>query len=282
MERNEWLLNRRKGLGASDIPAILGVSPWTTRYQLFLEKTSTEPPEDNGNWATARGNTLEPIARARYELESGLEFPATLAVHKDVPYFMASLDGYNAEHNLILEIKCPGAADHLLAVEGNVPDKYFPQLQHQLMVTGAKECHYVSYDGAESLALVVVKPDYEYIAAMVEKEHAFWKLVQDGTPPELCDADVKVVDHLGLHDLANKYIELDAESKAIDIEMKKLRELILADDEITSHPRCLIGRLNVTRSYRAGTIDYSKIEGVDFEAYRKKGTTTVTITIKKL
>ncbi|CAB4169908.1 COG5377 Phage-related protein, predicted endonuclease [uncultured Caudovirales phage] len=282
MERNEWLLNRRKGLGASDIPAIMKVSPWSTPYQLFCDKVSTEPPVDNGNWATARGNTLEPIARARYELESGLEFPATLAVHKDVPYFMASLDGYNAEHNFILEIKCPGAADHATAVSGAVPEKYFPQLQHQLMVTGAAECHYVSYDGAESLALVVVKPNYEYIAAMVEKEHAFWKLVTDGTPPELCDADVKVIDHLGLHDLANKYIELDAESKAIDIEMKKLRELILADEEITSHPRCLIGRLNVTRSYRAGTIDYSKIEGVDFEAYRKKGTTTVTITIKKL
>jgi len=281
MERNEWLLNRRKGIGASDAPTIMGVSPWTTPYQLWCDKTSTEIPEDIGNFATARGNSLEPIARARYELESGLEFPATLAVHKDVPYFMASLDGFNAENNLILEIKCPNAKDHALAVSGAVPEKYFPQLQHQLMVTGATACHYVSYDGFDSIAVVVVKPDYEYIEKLVMDEHAFWKLVTDKIPPELCDADVKVIDHLGLHDLANKYIELDAESKLIDIEMKKLRELILADEEITSHPRCLIGRLNITKSYRAGTIDYSKIEGVDFEAYRKKGTTTTTITIKK-
>jgi putative phage-type endonuclease len=281
MERNEWLAYRKRGIGASDAPTIMGVSPWSTPYALWCEKTSTEPPVDNGNWATARGNTLEPIARARYELESGLEFPATLAVHKDVPYFMASLDGYNAEHNLILEIKCPGAADHATAVSGAVPEKYFPQLQHQLMVTGAKACHYVSYDGYESLAVVVVAPDYNYIEILMREEHAFWKLVTDKIPPELCDADVKVIDHLGLRDLANKYIELDAESKLIDIEMKKLREIILADDEITAHPRCLIGRLNITRSYRAGTIDYSRIEGVDFEAYRKNGATTTTITIKK-
>ena len=150
------------------------------------------------------------------------------------------------------------------------------------MVTGAKACHYVSYDGFDSIAVVVVAPDYEYIEKLVMEERAFWKLVTDKIPPELCDADVKIVDHLGLHDLANKYIELDGESKLIDIEMKKLRELILAYEEITSHPRCLIGRLNVTKSYRAGTIDYSKIEGVDFEAYRKNGTTTTTITIKKL
>jgi putative phage-type endonuclease len=281
MERNEWLAARKKGIGASDAPTIMGKSPWSTPYQLWCDKTSTEIPEDNGNYATNRGNQLEPIARARYELESGLEFPATLAVHKDVPYFMASLDGFNAENNLILEIKCPGAADHATAVSGAVPEKYYPQLQHQLMVTGAKACHYVSYDGYESLALVLVAPDYGYISELMAAEHAFWKLVTDKIPPELCDADVKVIDHLGLHDLANKYIELDGESKAIDIEMKKLRELILAAEEITSHPRCLIGRLNITRSYRAGTIDYSKIEGVDFEAYRKKGTTTTTITIKK-
>ncbi len=33
----EWLKLRREGLGASDIPAVLGISPYKTPYQLWAE-----------------------------------------------------------------------------------------------------------------------------------------------------------------------------------------------------------------------------------------------------
>lgn len=283
-EKKTWLEQRRLGIGSSDAPIILGLSPWSTPYKLWCEKLSTEIPEDNGNWATARGNNLEPLARSLYEEKVGKLFPAKNVVHSEYDFLRASLDGYNEEENIVLEIKCPGAADHLLAVEGGVPLKYIPQLQHQLMVTGAKECHYVSYDGAQSLALVVVQPNPEYAAELLVAEQAFWKLVQDGTPPPLTDGDVKVIDHLGLMDLANKYIELDLEAKAIEVEMKKIKELILEAEEIDSHPKFLIGRLNITRSFRAGAIDYGavpQLAGVDLDWYRKKGTSSVTFTIKK-
>ena len=281
MKRESWLEWRKKGLGASDAPTVMGVSPWSTPYKLWCEKLSTESPEDNGNWATQRGNDLEPIARARYELQAGLEFPATLATHKDYDFLRASLDGFNGAENIILEIKCPGSADHATALDGKVPEKYYPQLQHQLLVTGAKECHYVSYDGSDSLALVVVKPDLDYICGLVLELTKFWNLVKTKTPPELTDKDAEVIEAGPVLDLASRYVDLDAQAKAIEAEMKDLKERIIKE---TKHPRTLIGRLSVTKSYRVGAVDYAavpQLEGVDLDAYRKKGTSSVTFTIKK-
>lgn len=190
MDRLEWLAWRRAGIGASDAPIIMGVSPWSTPYKLWCEKTSQTPPVDEYNWATERGNELEPMARADYELMYGLDMPVVLAAHAEYPFLRASLDGYNAEQKIILEIKCPGAADHLSAAEGKVPDKYFPQLQHQLLVTGAAKVHYYSFDGRKA-HLVEVLPDHSYIQTLLEKELAFWKFVTDKTPPPFSRDDFK-------------------------------------------------------------------------------------------
>jgi len=42
----EWLEVRKTKLGASDAPAILGISPYKTAYQLFLEKMGLVQDED--------------------------------------------------------------------------------------------------------------------------------------------------------------------------------------------------------------------------------------------
>lgn len=190
MDRVEWLAWRRAGIGASDAPIVMGVSPWSTPYELWCDKTSTETPVDSSSWATDRGNELEPMARADYELMHGLDMPVVLAVHADYPFLRASLDGYNAEHKIILEIKCPGAADHTNASDGKVPDKYFPQLQHQLLVTGADRVHYYSFDGRKA-HLVEVLPDHSYIEGLLIKELAFWKHVTDKAPPPFTREDFK-------------------------------------------------------------------------------------------
>src|SRR5690606_5098444 len=121
---------------------------------------------DQTNWATQRGTDLEPKARALYELEHELDMYATLVEHDTYPFLRASLDGFNEQARTVLEIKCPGKEDHEKAVKGEVPEKYFPQLQHQLLVANAVEAHYWSYDGNGSTALVTVKPNKEYQAKL--------------------------------------------------------------------------------------------------------------------
>ena len=61
-----WLDWRRGGVGASDAPAIMGVSPWMDVEALWLEKTGRATGRPS-SFAMRRGQLLEPEARARPE-----------------------------------------------------------------------------------------------------------------------------------------------------------------------------------------------------------------------
>lgn len=172
---------RSKGLGSSDAAVIMGVSPWKNIHELWEEKTG-KVVKDQSNFATERGLLLEPKARAHYELLTDCDMPPLLVQHKDYPFLRASLDGCNLGLRRILEIKCPGKADHDIAKRGEVPKKYFPQLQHQLLVTGFDRVDYFSFDG-ETGVLVEVYPDEEYLQVLLQAELTFWKQVEDDLPP---------------------------------------------------------------------------------------------------
>ena len=281
MQQNsdQWTTWRSKGLGSSDAPVIMGVSPWKTPYQLWEEKIGIGKTFQ-GNFATQRGHDMEPKARAAFELETGFEFNAVVAEHASYPYIRASLDGFNAELNAILEIKCPGKDDHALAVSGKVPEKYWPQLQHQLLVTGAKQCYYYSYDG-ETGATVIVMPDIPYITTLLQAETAFWDLVMNKMPPEMTDKDAVTIDKKELVVMADEYVQLDQQIKILEAALKVTKEAIV---EHCTHARTKIGSLTITRSMRSGNVDYAKIKelkGVDLEQYRKQPGPVVTIRVGK-
>ena len=51
--------DREKYIGGSDIPIILGISPFKTRYELLLEKAGLKEIEEVDNEYTRYGNTME-------------------------------------------------------------------------------------------------------------------------------------------------------------------------------------------------------------------------------
>lgn len=274
-----WHEFRAKGIGSSDAPTIMGVSPWSTPYQLWEEKCGFVK-RDVSNYATKRGHDLEPVARANYELETGLMMPPTLAVHQHYDWLRASLDGFNKDENIVLEIKCPGKDDHELAINGKVPEKYYPQLQHQLLVTGAKVAHYYSFDGNKAV-LIEVMPNLEYIDELFLSEREFWNKVTSQTPPKLTDKDVKV----------SRIPELISKADDLSMIMEKIKELETAAEDIKEqlkaacdHPIVQFGKIKAQRVFRAGNIDYKSIkelENVDLEQYRKKGSEYFTFKIEK-
>src|SRR3990167_8630858 len=140
----DWLEWRRQGIGSSDSPVVMKVSPWKTPFQLWEEKTNRTKDKE-ASWAMERGTELEPKARANYEILRDLDMPPTLAVHNKYPFLRASLDGFNKDKKKILEIKCPGQKDHEQAVSGLIPEKYIYQIVHQLLVTDAESVDYFSF-----------------------------------------------------------------------------------------------------------------------------------------
>lgn len=197
---DNWLNWRTKGIGSSDAPAIMGVSPWKTIRQLYNDKVGLTPKsEPVSNWAIDRGNRLEPIARAKYELMRDIEMGPATCQHFELDYMRASMDGWNPPAKRGLEIKCPGVADHEKARAGFMPEKYVPQVMHQFFVTGAVTIDYASYyvpkgslDHQGELLIVEVKPDLAYIREYVARAKEFWDCVQKQTPPDLTSADFKI------------------------------------------------------------------------------------------
>lgn len=173
---DEWLKWRMDGIGASDAPVIMSLSPWKDYDTLLYEKvTRAKPPAPH--FGMLRGAKLEPVARDIYQRRTYLHFPPVCAEMDDYPFLRASVDGYHAESQTVLEIKCPNQMDHALARTQRVPEKYYAQLQHQLLVTGARWLHYVSYDGREDCVPVLMGPDPEFQKRLLEKLIEFWNKV---------------------------------------------------------------------------------------------------------
>ncbi len=197
---DEWLSWRSNKLGASHSPVIMGVSPWQTRRELWSEKTGIyfgpkKPFKTNP--AIEKGNKWEPAVRALYELDNDIDLPADILVHPQHDFIMASLDGFNKEHGVVLEIKVAGREVFESAQKGIVHEKYYPQVQHQLLMAGTKVNHFFvarveKVEGTEKIigtALVEVLPDEKYQRELLFELVSFWDLVQKKIPPPLTRAD---------------------------------------------------------------------------------------------
>lgn len=223
MEQNttDWLKFRKDKLGASDTPIILGVSPYKTPYELWLEKTNRVDVNQETNYAIEAGNRLEPQARARFELKYDLDFKPVVLVSKSHEYMMASLDGWNEESRAVLEIKIPGKDVFNLAKKNLVHEKYYPQVQSQLFVSQGLECHFFcchyekSKDAMKIVddALAIVKPDLSYLdQLLLPKVEEFWKFIQNDIPPPLMDRDCLFIED-------EKTVEIFAALKRAKLEM---------------------------------------------------------------
>jgi len=168
----DWLSWRREGIGASDAPVVMGLSPWQKAGELLLLKTGQQA-ERPANDAMERGKRLEPLARLAYVKHTGMAVEPVCVQSREHPWMRASLDGLSPDSCRVVEIKCPGEKDHRLAASGSVPEKYYPQLQHILAVTGLAEIHYWSFR-FDHTVLLKVDRDEAFIADLVEKEAAFW------------------------------------------------------------------------------------------------------------
>ncbi len=71
-DRSVWLETRNSGIGGSDAGAIMGMNPWKSKYQLWLEKTGQAEPEDlSGKESVYWGTVLETAVADRFSELTG-------------------------------------------------------------------------------------------------------------------------------------------------------------------------------------------------------------------
>jgi putative phage-type endonuclease len=184
-EGPQWLEERRKGIGGSDVAAIMGLSPWKTPYRVYQEKRK-EVDDWQGNEATDWGKRQEPVIRQWYSDTTGrcVYLPEKILFHGKYPFMLASLDGYT-DGRRIVEIKTARSSKGWGEPGTNeIPDYYALQVQHYLCVTGFEVADVPVSIGGGSPELYEVPADRELQEMMIEAEVAFWQRVVDGTPPE--------------------------------------------------------------------------------------------------
>lgn len=269
----EWLQFRKEHIGASDAPIIMGAAKWKTNdgriktpKLLWEEKLGLGSMHTDNN-ATRYGKKMEEPARKAYEKMIGdLVHPVVIKDTK-MPHLMASLDGLNITEDRAVEIKNANREDHELAKKGQVPDKYYPQVQMQYLVSNVEKVDYFSFYKDEGV-IVEVKKDAKYIAKMKSKLDEFWDYVSNLKTPPLTEDD---------------YVEMDENWEAIARQVSELKEkrkeLQEKEKEMENQLRDLSnGQNSIKGSYmygytmQRGLVDYSAIpelSGVDLDKYRK-------------
>ena len=269
----EWKELRRSKITATDAASILGIG-FLTPYQLWLRKITGEEEKDNP--AMERGRRLEEEARAIFQEKMIYEVKPMVVLHPKHPWLMATLDGVNLEHSVLLEIKCPGNKNHEIAAwDGEVPPMYYAQMQHQMMVTGIKKGVYMSYHPGHVKPVVYldVHEDTKFIEEMFEKEQAFYEHMKAMTPPPLCQKDTIEIFDPEYLEAAQDWIEARAMVKTWEAKETEARRILERYAEKSNVIGTVVGgNVKVTTILRSGGVDYRRIpqlEGVDLDAYRK-------------
>ncbi len=261
---------RRDFIGSSDASAIMGVSPWDTPLSLWETKLGLRPAKDL-SYAMSRGIQLEQEARNKMQEITGMEFQPKRIFHEENLFMMANLDGISELGQYSVEIKCPGAADHASAIAGIVPEKYYPQLQHQMIVSGHKIMYYMSYTPNDPIVLTVnANPDYQ--EKLIEMEQEFFRCLRSFIEPGKTEKDYIKRHGVSWRDAAQKYIHLKQMQNQIDEQVKDARNMLLLLSEGNSSAGYGV---KVIKSSRKGNVQYQKIpdlKNVDLDYYRSEPT----------
>jgi putative phage-type endonuclease len=190
LDRQQWLDVRKGGIGSSDAAAAVGLNPYKSPLELWMEKTGRTPVEetppgmdDPRYW----GTLLEPYVAVAYSQKTGHKVRKVNAVlqHPTFPFLLANLDRevIGNQEVQILECKTAGEFGSRLWKDG-VPEYIQLQVQHQLAVTGKQAADVAVLLCGQNLEVHRIERDEEVIARLIVLETRFWHCVeQDIEPP---------------------------------------------------------------------------------------------------
>ncbi len=208
---DQWMAERRLGLGGSDIAAILGLDPWKSPMQVYAEKVGRGRPVDpdaldeHESEAMRWGNLLEPVVAAEAARRRDLH-PVRVpgAVNREHPWMRCNIDraifpldqGDLADPG-VLEVKTTDARRGDEWAHDEVPAPALAQTHWAMIVTGWSWGLVAGLVGGNSLQLVDVKPDPELHDMIRERAEAFWTYhVLGERPPPPGGRDLAVLDRL--------------------------------------------------------------------------------------
>jgi len=286
-DRRTFLVERARGIGGSDIPAVLGISPWSTPLQLFHEKRKwMEDPDgmveenlaDEKEWHYW-GHKMEPLIAERYEEETGRRcMPCQSLVNPDHSEIRCNIDYlvYEDEVVGVMDTKNRGGFSKESWDEGP-PDYLRAQVLYNAGVLnsyGARGEHPATFGSCAvlmggnrflwgdlkeedgSLTDPTQGVGLQFVEAAFEAARNFWSRVKHNDPPPAGPGDLKTLKLLYPDDDHNT-IDLPDEAYGLDQRMSEVSMLLLRyrkeKEEVEAKLREMMGSATFGRIPQGGT-----------------------------
>lgn len=197
LSREDWLSVRKGGVGSSDAAAAVGLNPYKSQLELWMEKTGHDAglPKIDPNDETSPmywGTLLEPIVAAHYTKRSGHKVRRINAVlqHPAESWMLANLDRevVGAPDVQILECKTAGMNGARLWRDG-VPEYIQLQVLHQLAVTGKQAADVAVLICGQDLQIHRIERNEAMIQQLMLLERRFWGYVERNEQPPADGSD---------------------------------------------------------------------------------------------
>lgn len=193
-ERNDWLAWRREGIGASDVPGILGLSRWASPWSIWCEKSGLLPLDDTDDDYRKFGRYAERMVAPWFTDETGLYVVGeqTRCTHREHPWRRCTVDGFVAESvaDAVIDMD---AVLGLIQIKTTGPGRRWDELPPDMQAQGQYELHVTDLERSwfpilhgRRLEIYELERDDEDIAVIVEQVDRFWhEHVVAGVAPEL-------------------------------------------------------------------------------------------------
>lgn len=289
--RSKWLKMRKAGIGGSEAAAIVGLNPWKSAFQLWMEKTGQVEPEDlSDNEYVYWGNVLEQAVADRFCELTGKKVQRRGMLQDDeYPYMLASVDRMVVGENAGLECKTTNAFNSKVWADDELPDSYYIQCQWYMMVTGCEKWYIAVLIGGNKFIWKEVPRNAADIEALRKAAVDFWSMVITNTMPPVDgsnDCSNALADKF--HGESGKTIDLPATAKACIERLRSIKESIgkleeqkkLSENELKSMlgdaEVGIIGEDKVTWKIQVGrvTVDSKRLKAEQpaiYESYSKIG-----------
>ena len=300
MSHEEWLEHRRQSIGGSDSASIIGLNPWCSPYTVWADKLGKIPPQED-NERMRLGRDLEDYVAKRFTEKTGKKVRRenSIITNPQYPFAHANVDRMVIGEDAGLECKTTSVLNLKKFKNGSYPEHYYVQCVHYLAVTGCKRWYLGVLVLGEGFYDFTIERDEGEIKALMESEEAFWKYVEDKTPPPT-DGEKSTTDTISViypesndetvslfayeTDL-NTYMTLSAQIKALETQKDEVANKIKSFMNEAGKGECDRYRVSWTSSER-NSFDAKRFAkehtDIDLSEYYKKSTyRTFKVTEKK-
>jgi putative phage-type endonuclease len=233
MPKAPGTVKRSKGIGGSDVAALCGLSKYKTAYQLYMEKRGELPIDDSDNERMRFGRRLEKPIADEFAFRSGRKIwrQRRTMRHPEHRFMLANIDRWQERDGEkgVYEGKNAGWQQRKLWLDGGVPEQYYLQLQHYLLVTSCRFGTFGVLFGGNEFHAFDVERDETTIAALIGLEKDFWQRVQTGAPPDFAfgEAGAALVKRMHAQATpAKEYLFEGVEAEAKIRRLLQLREIV--------------------------------------------------------